>query len=156
MSQTADAATPTSLSERILQAATLKTILIRLISLGFLAWGLYQWSVLLGALHDGSANFFTLTLQAQAVVLFFAVANLVAAVGLWLNATWGAVVWFSAAAVRIVRHTVFASSLGWMPVATATETGLILAYLLLVSLDARARRLEIRRQRDSRRRSARE
>jgi hypothetical protein len=137
------------------KAATQKLVLQRLMALGFLTLGLYQWAQLLGALKTPEPGFFSLTLQAQSVALFFAVANLVAAVGLWLTATWGAVVWLSAAAARIVRHTVFAASLGWTPVLTGSEVGLILLYGLLTWLVTRADRREIRRQHETRRSRAR-
>jgi uncharacterized membrane protein (DUF2068 family) len=140
----------------MLRPATLKLVCMRLLALGFLGLGLLQWSELLGAVHLGAPDFFTLTLQVQALVLFFAVANLVAAVGLWLTATWGVVVWFAAAGTRIALHTVAANTFGWTPVATAAEGVGIVVFVLLVVFEARAERREIQRQREYRRNRARE
>jgi len=156
MTHTADAAQARRWTARLLQASMLKLIFMRLLSLGFLGLGLYRWAQLLGAVHDGSPDFFTLTLQAQAVVLFFAVADLVAAIGLWLTATWGVVVWFATAGARIVRHTVFAGSFGWAPIATAADSLGVILFILLIVLETRAARREIIRQRETRRNRARD
>lgn len=153
MAQTGDSAPAVGFLARLPAVATLRIIYLRVLSLLFMTLGLYQWALLLGAVPTSRPDFFTLSLQQQAVILFFAVANLVASVGLWMNATWGIVVWVSAASTRVARHTVFASSLGWMPVATSIEVVLILGYIALVILQARADKAEASRQRDRRRRA---
>ena len=151
MIETTNALPPPRRWGRLPSAATLKRLFMRGLAVGFLALGLWQWSELLGAVHTGAPEFFTLTLQAQALALFFAVANLVAAVGLWLTATWGVVVWLSAAVARVALHTVAAASFGWTPIATSAECVGILAYGLLVVFEARAERREIQRLRENRR-----
>ena len=156
MPQLAEAAPPLSLTRRLFKASTLRLIYVRLLSLGFLALGLFQWAELLGAVRTDAPDFFTLTVQAQAILLFFAVANLVAAVGLWLLATWGIVVWFAAAGTRIVRHTVFAASFGWTPIATGAECAGIILFVVLIILEARAEHREVIRQRENRRNRARD
>lgn len=153
MAQTGDTAPAANFLSRLPAIATLRVVYMRALSLLFMALGLYQWALLLGAIPTSRPDFFTLSLQQQAMILFFAVANLVASVGLWMNATWGIVVWVSAAAARIARHTVFAASLGWMPVATAVEVALIIGYIALVVVQARFERVEANRQRDRRRRA---
>ncbi len=153
MAQTGDSAPAAGFRARLPAISTLRIIYLRVLSLLFMALGLYQWALLLGAIPTSRPDFFTLSLQQQAVILFFSVANLVASVGLWMNATWGIVVWVSAASTRIARHTVFASSLGWMPVATTVEVALILGYIALVILQMRAEKAEASRQRDRRRRA---
>jgi hypothetical protein len=58
--------------------------------------GLYHWSLVLG-IADGSGSTFELaSMPWQAATIFFAVIDLVAAVGLWLAAAWGGVVWLTA------------------------------------------------------------
>ncbi|MDR3373231.1 MAG: DUF6163 family protein [Ancalomicrobiaceae bacterium] len=133
------------------RASGLQLAFSRLVAFTLLAVGLIEWAELIGAVEIHKVSFFSLNLQAQAGELFFAVADLVAAVGLWLTAGWGIVVWFSAAAIRICRHTVFASSYGWSPVETALDIGAIILFLLLVVFARRERRLESARQRESRR-----
>ena len=59
--------------------------------------GLYHWSLVLG-IGDGSGSTFEqASMPWQAATIFFAVIDLVAAVGLWLAAAWGGVVWLTAA-----------------------------------------------------------
>ncbi len=153
MAHTGDTTPANGIWARLPNIAALRIIYLRTLSLLFMTLGLYQWALLLGAIPTSRPDFFTLSLQQQAVILFFAVANLVASVGLWMNATWGIVVWVSAASTRIARHTVFASTLGWMPVATTVEVALIVGYLTLIILQARADKAEASRQRDRRRRA---
>jgi uncharacterized membrane protein (DUF2068 family) len=156
MPQLAEAAPPLSWRHRFFKASTLRLVYVRLLSLGFLALGLFQWAELLGAIQTGAPDFFTLTVQAQAILLFFAVANLVAAVGLWLLATWGIVVWFAAAGTRIVRHTVFASTFGWTPISSSAECLGIIVFAALIIFEARAEHREVIRQRETRRNRARD
>jgi len=58
--------------------------------------GMYHWSLVLG-IGDGSGSTFeAAAMPWQAATIFFAVIDLVAAVGLWLAAAWGGVVWLTA------------------------------------------------------------
>src|SRR4029077_4502038 len=58
--------------------------------------GLFHWSLVLG-IGDGSGSTFKqASMPWQAATIFFAVIDLVAAVGLWLAAAWGGVVWLTA------------------------------------------------------------
>ena len=67
----------------------LLTLFFRLASLLWIAEGLDQWRRILNP--DG--GFLDATAAVMAAVIFFAVMNLVAAVGLWMVAPWGGVVW---------------------------------------------------------------
>lgn len=156
MTQAADAQPPATVFDRLLKAATLRLVFTRVLAIGFLGLGLYEWAELLGAIKTSAPDFFSLNVQSQALQLFFAVANLVAAVGLWLLATWGVVVWLSAAFARILRHTLFASAFGWTPIATTVECLGILLFIVLLVLEARAEQRDIIQQRESRRNRARE
>lgn len=59
--------------------------------------GLYHWSLVLGIGDGPGSTFEGATTPWQAATVFFAVIDLVAAVGLWLAAAWGGVVWLTAA-----------------------------------------------------------
>ena len=59
--------------------------------------GLYHWSLVLGVGDGTGSTFESATTPWQAATVFFAVIDLVAAVGLWLAAAWGGVVWLTAA-----------------------------------------------------------
>lgn len=71
-----------------------------------LAWvwvakGLFNWSLVLGALPR-YADFTLLPRPLQGSVVFFAAVDLLAAVGLWLAAPWGGVVWLLCVAIETV------------------------------------------------------
>jgi hypothetical protein len=59
--------------------------------------GLYHWSLVLGIGDGAGSTFEAATVPWQAATVFFAVIDLVSAVGLWLTAAWGGVVWLTAA-----------------------------------------------------------
>src|SRR5262249_24184286 len=53
--------------------------------------GLYHWAAVCGFIENVDGGFFGHAMQWQTATVFFAVIDLVAAVGLWLAAPWGAV-----------------------------------------------------------------
>jgi hypothetical protein len=67
----------------------------------WLAKGLFNWSLVLGAM-PGYADFTALPRALQGSVVFFAAVDPLAAVGLWLAAPWGGVVWLLCAAIETV------------------------------------------------------
>ncbi len=99
--------------------------------------GLYHWSVVLG-IGDGRDNAFTThALPWQTATVFFAVIDLVAAVGLWLAAVWGAVVWLTAAVSMAAVEVFFPQIYGGSVLIVIVELGLLCAYLALAILSAR-------------------
>ena len=58
--------------------------------------GLYHWSAVIGIGDATGLAFETSSLAWKTATIFFAVIDLVAAVGLWLAAAWGGVVWLTA------------------------------------------------------------
>ena len=60
--------------------------------------GLYHWSRVCGIGVDANDVFQYHSIAWQTATIFFAVIDLVAAVGLWLAAAWGAVIWLMAIA----------------------------------------------------------
>jgi uncharacterized membrane protein (DUF2068 family) len=73
----------------------------------------------------------------QSATAFFAVIDLVAAVGLWLAAAWGAVVWLTSTVSMAVVELFFPKVYGSNMVIVLTEMGLLAVYLLLAVLSAR-------------------
>src|SRR5262245_43053010 len=55
--------------------------------------GLYHWAIVCGIDAPNTVGFDGHSTPYQSATVFFAVIDLVAAVGLWLAASWGAVVW---------------------------------------------------------------
>ena len=77
--------------------------------------GLYHWARVCGIIGAPDAQFEYHSVAWQAATIFFAVIDLVAAVGLWLAAAWGAVIWLtsiaSMLAVQVFFPQVFEGSL---------------------------------------------
>ncbi|MGY6245990.1 DUF6163 family protein [Bosea thiooxidans] len=69
---------------------------LRLLSVAWLAKGLMAWMVIFGVSADAQPPFESRLLSFQAIIVYFAVIDLVAAVGLWLTSTWGGVLWLLA------------------------------------------------------------
>ncbi|GIK82173.1 MAG: hypothetical protein KJZ73_09510 [Pseudorhodoplanes sp.] len=99
--------------------------------------GLFHWAIVLG-IGDGPENNFTFhTLPWQTATVYFAVIDLVAAVGLWLAAVWGAVVWLTAAVSMAAVEVFFPQIYGGRWVVVLFEIGLLAAYLALALQSAR-------------------
>ncbi len=74
------------------------------------------------------------TVAWQTATVFFAVINLVAAVGLWLAAPWGAVVWLTSAVSMVVIEIAFPAVFDDPFVIVLFQPVVIVAYLVLVCL----------------------
>jgi hypothetical protein len=97
--------------------------------------GLYHWAVILGV--NGAQAFEMQDTPYQVATVFFAVIDLVAAVGLWLAAPWGAVVWLTAVISMVAVETLFPQIYGGSMVIVVAELVLLVAYLALALLAAR-------------------
>ena len=92
--------------------------------------GLYHWSRLIGVGMGGDL-FEYHSIAWQAATVFFAVLDLVAAVGLWLAAAWGAVIWLMSVASMLVLEIAFPQVYGASILAGLLEAGLLGLYLYL-------------------------
>ena len=79
------------------------------------------------------------TIAWQTATVFFAVLDLVAAVGLWLAAAWGAVVWLSSVVSMAVVEVFFPKVYGGSLLIVLLEMVLLCAYLFLAIMSARER-----------------
>lgn len=75
---------------------------LRLLSVAWMAKGLLAWSIIFGFGNAGEPPFEARLLSYQAIIVYFAVIDLVAAVGLWLTSTWGGVLWLLAAVSHLL------------------------------------------------------
>jgi uncharacterized membrane protein (DUF2068 family) len=98
--------------------------------------GLYHWAAVVG-LAGPADGFEVQPLPWQAGTVFFAVIDLVAAVGLWLAAAWGAVVWLTAAVSMAAVEVLFPQVFGGFMSVVAVEFVLLCAYLFLAIMSAR-------------------
>jgi hypothetical protein len=76
----------------------LLVLFMRIVAALWILQGLMQWQVVLGA---PTSLFDTLPTATSIAVVYFAVMNLLAAVGLWLATPWGGVLWLLVAMSQI-------------------------------------------------------
>jgi Family of unknown function (DUF6163) len=109
---------------------------LRIMAIFSMLKGLYHWAAVCGFI--GEPGGFEAHAQAwQATTAFFSVIDLVAAVGLWLVAPWGAVVWLTSTVTMIMVELFFDQVYGTDFVIVAAGVLAILAYLILSLLAAR-------------------
>jgi hypothetical protein len=98
--------------------------------------GLYHWAEVCGII--GEEGGFEAHIQSwQSTTVFFAVIDLVAAVGLWLVAPWGVVVWLTSTVSMIVVHIFFDQVYGTDIFVVSIGVLMILIYLGLAMFAAR-------------------
>jgi len=104
----------------------LLVIFMRLLAGLCVVQGLLQWGTVL---LPQEPLFGAMPASSAIAVIFFAVLDLVAAVGLWLATPWGGVLWLFAAIAQIFVTVVLTNfySLGWIGI----DLVLILAYFFL-------------------------
>jgi len=114
-------------------------IFLRIMAAVSLVKGLYHWSQVCGIGASPDQAFQMHKLSWQSATVFFAVIDLVAAVGLWLAAAWGAVVWLTSVVSMAVVELFFPSVYGGSVFIVLTEMGLLAVYLWLAICSARER-----------------
>jgi hypothetical protein len=91
--------------------------------------GLYHWGRVCG-IGVGPNDLFQLhSIAWQSATVFFAVIDLVAAVGLWLAAAWGAVIWLMSIASMLALEMFFPQVFGGGLLTVLIEVALIAIYL---------------------------
>jgi len=102
--------------------------------------GLYHWAVVCG-IGEGTQTGFSApdSVAFQTATVFFAVIDLVAAVGLWLAAAWGAVVWLTSVISMIAVELLFSNVFGGRIAIILIELCLLGTYLWLATQAARER-----------------
>ena len=99
--------------------------------------GLYHWAQVCGIGAAADGGFESHTVAWQTATVFFAVIDLVAAVGLWLAAAWGAVVWLTAVVSMAVVEVFFPQVYGGSIFVVFVESTLLAVYLWLAIFAAR-------------------
>jgi hypothetical protein len=102
--------------------------------------GIYHWSRITGiGVADGDA-FALHSIAWQTATVFFAVIDLVAAVGLWLAAAWGAVIWLTSIASMLAVEVFFPQVFDGGLLTGAIEALLLAVYLWLALKSAQEHR----------------
>jgi len=111
---------------------------MRTMALVWIAEGLFHWSVILGAVPHVT-EFTVMPVVREATIIFFAVADLVAAVGLWLASPWGGVLWLVCAICEAAAPLVGVKSYFGDTVVIGVNATLVGVYLVLSWLASRER-----------------
>ena len=101
--------------------------------------GLYHWAQITGFVGGEDAAFEIQPTSWQTATVYFAVIELVSAVGLWLATPWGAVVWLTSVVSMAVIEAMFPDIYGGSTWVVAAELVLLSLYLGLAWMAARER-----------------
>ena len=114
-------------------------LFLRVMAAVSLVKGLYHWSQICSIGASPDQVFEMQSMAWRSVTVFFAVIDLVAAVGLWLAAPWGAVVWLTSTVSMAMVELFFPGVYGGSAFVVLTEIGLLGVYLWLAIIAARER-----------------
>jgi hypothetical protein len=112
-------------------------VFLRIMAAVSLMKGLYHWAQVCGIAAPADGGVEAHTVAWQTATVFFAVIDLVAAVGLWLAAAWGAVVWLTAVVSMAVVEVFFPQVYGASILIVLAEATLLVVYLWLAIFAAR-------------------
>src|SRR6516162_4054708 len=114
-------------------------LFLRIMAVLSIIKGLYHWAQVTGFIGGEEDAFEIQPTAWQAATVYFAVIELVAAVGLWLATPWGAVVWLTTVVSMAVIELMFPGIYGGSLWVVAGEAFMLAAYLALAWMAARER-----------------
>lgn len=114
-------------------------LFLRIMAVLAILKGLYHWAQVTGFVGSEEEAFENQPTAWQAATVYFAVIELVAAVGLWLATPWGAVVWLTTVVSMAVIQLMFPGIYGGSLLVVAGEALMLAAYLALAWMAARER-----------------
>lgn len=109
---------------------------MRLTALVWLAKAVANWAAILDVL-PGAPPFASEASARQTVIVYFAIIDAMAAVGLWLTSAWGGVVWLLAATSALTLALLTPHLLPMSVPHLAGEASIVAAYFVLSWLSAR-------------------
>jgi len=104
-------------------------LFMRLVALSCLLAGLQYWGRLIGYSDNGIYRFDLIPSYWQLASASLAVLLPVAAVGLWMQVSWGPVIWVVAAGSEIIMHKGFPEWFGDRPVLVIAHTVVMSVYI---------------------------
>jgi len=116
-----------------------RVLFLRVMAMLSIMQGLYHWAQVTGFIGGEDDAFENQTMAWQAATVYFAVIQLVAAVGLWLATPWGAVVWLTTVVSMAVIELMFPGIYGGSLIVVGVEAVMLAAYLVLAWMAARER-----------------
>jgi hypothetical protein len=114
-------------------------LFLRIMAVIAVVEGLYHWAQVTGFIGGEDDGFENQPMPWQTATVYFAVIELVAAVGLWLATPWGAVVWLTTVVSMAVIELMFPGIYGGSLLVVAVEALMLAAYLALAWMAARER-----------------
>ena len=114
-------------------------LFLRIMAVVSIAKGLYHWAQVTGFIGGEEEAFENQSMAWQTATIYFAVIELVAAVGLWLATPWGAVVWLTTVVSMAVIELMFPGIYGGSLTVVGLEALMLAAYLALAWMAARER-----------------
>jgi hypothetical protein len=114
-------------------------LFLRVMAIVSIVKGLYHWAQVTGFIGGEEEAFENQSMAWQTATIYFAVIELVAAVGLWLATPWGAVVWLTTVVSMAVIELMFPGIYGGSLMVVAFEAVMLAAYLALAWMAARER-----------------
>src|SRR3984885_10018312 len=114
-------------------------LFLRIMALLSILKGLYHWAQVTGFIGGEEEAFENQPMAWQAATVYFAVIELVAAVGLWLATPWGAVVWLTTVVSMAGIELTFPGIYGGSLTVVAAEALMLGPYLALAWMAARER-----------------
>jgi hypothetical protein len=114
-------------------------LFLRIMAVLSILQGLYHWAQVTGFIGGEEEAFENQPMAWQASTIYFAVIELVAAVGLWLATPWGAVVWLTTVVSMAVIELMFPGIYGGSLIVVGGEALMLGGYLALAWMAARER-----------------
>src|SRR5215469_10598205 len=114
-------------------------LFLRIMAVVSIMQGLYHWAQVTGFIGGEEDAFENQPMAWQAATVYFAVIELVAAVGLWLATPWGAVVWLTTVVSMAVIELMFPGIYGGSLLVVGGEAVMLAGYLVLAWMAARER-----------------
>lgn len=138
MSPSPNSAAPAGRLAALTNPQTGLLLFMRLLSLVSLATGALHWGALLGLPLEPTPPFESMSLMQRVLTVYFAVLDPIAAVGLWLTSSWGAVLWLLSAVSRLALASGVAAEAGFQPYVLAYQCAMVGLYLFLSRRAAKA------------------
>src|SRR5271170_6317698 len=114
-------------------------LFLRIMAVISVVEGLYHWAQVTGFIGGEEEAFENQSMAWQTATIYFAVIELVAAVGLWLATPWGAVVWLTTVVSMAVIELMFPGIYGGSLTVVGVEAVMLGVYLALAWMAARER-----------------
>src|SRR5436305_11476384 len=114
-------------------------LFLRIMAVVSVAKGLYHWAQVTGFVGGEDDAFENQSMAWQAATIYFAVIELLSAVGLWPATPWGAVVWLTTVVSMAVIELMFPAIYGGSLTVVVLESLMLGAYLALAWMAARER-----------------